>query len=74
VPTYQVNAEITISVYTIVEADSEEQAKQFALDLPVASLCHQCADNGGYDQWSPTGELDGDPAGSELTVVEQPED
>lgn len=66
-PKYRVSAAVTISVWTEVEAESEEQAKATAEDRPMQRLCHQCADGrGSRSMWRTSGDLDGSP--HELTV------
>ena len=61
-PTYTVHAEVTISIYTVVEAESLAEAKEIAEGRDMQSFCHQCA--GGMNQegevWTICGELDGE--------------
>jgi hypothetical protein len=58
----------TISLHIDVEASSFEEAVELAQSAPVMSLCHQCA-RGDDGEWNTSGELDGDPASSELVAV-----
>lgn len=61
-PTYRVSAAVTISVWTDVEAASEEQAKAIAEERPMQGLCRHCADGrGAKTMWRTSGELDGSP-------------
>lgn len=61
-PKFQVNAMLTISVITDVEADSREEAKEIALARSVIGLCHQCSGTRTVDEeWCTNGELDGTP-------------
>ena len=62
---YRVTATMTISVHVDVEAESPEQAKEIAEELPPMTLCHQCASSKG-EQWSTSGELDGQPENLEV--------
>jgi hypothetical protein len=41
---YLVKALITISTFIEVDADSEAAARERAMDSPVMTLCHYCAD------------------------------
>jgi len=55
----------TITLGVEVEADDLESAVEQAQNCGVMSLCHHCA--GHHDgEWSTSGELDCDPASSEL--------
>ena len=59
---FSVAGQVTISIYTIVEAESAEQAMEIAEGRDLPNLCHQCAGAGDENvQWSLTGELDGMP-------------
>lgn len=64
--TYQLKANITISLTTIVEADSKEDALDQALDRSLIHLCHQCAGGHPEEEWVTSGELDGSPTGIEV--------
>lgn len=57
---FRVGGTVTISMYVDVEADSPEEAKEIASRAGVMSLCHQCCRN-HEDQWSTSGEIDGEP-------------
>jgi len=66
--TFHLTAEVTISVTTTIEADSEEQAREKATALGLPTLCYQCSRAGedpedGY--WNVGSELDG-----EATIIE----
>lgn len=68
-PKYIVTGSITISVHTVVDADSPEAAKEEAQSRSVQGLCHQCADSRGADEeWRTSVELDGEP--TDLNVEE----
>lgn len=60
---YSISSSITISVYTEVEAETEEEAIKEAQSRGVMGLCYQCA-NGSDNcdvEWVTSGELDGVP-------------
>lgn len=57
---YRVVAEITISVSVIVSAKSKAEARKLAAAAPLQSFCWQCSE-GNDDEWSISGELDGEP-------------
>jgi hypothetical protein len=58
---YVFTAQVTVSLYTEVHANSKEEALELAEQRGLQSLCHQCSSNGSDEQWSLTGELDGEP-------------
>lgn len=59
---YIVTAEVTISMHTIVEAESDEEARSIAEGRSNKHLCHQCAgDDNASEEWCTSGELDGSP-------------
>ncbi len=64
---YRVSTVMTISVFADVEASSPRAAKDKASDLPVRSLCHQCASD-VPNEWNTSGELDGTPDENEMVV------
>jgi hypothetical protein len=68
---YRFKAVVTISISTVVEAESEEQAKEIAMDRPMCNLGeprrHGCTDE---DSWVHSGEIDGEP--QEIEVEKQP--
>lgn len=69
--TYRVHSEITISVFTDVEARSPAEAEALALDRGVMYLCHVCASGDAASEWVTSGELDGSPSGAtEINEVE----
>ncbi len=61
-PKFRVVGLVTISMSTLVEADTEKEAVEEAKQRQIMSLCHQCAsgDDDGYE-WVTSGELDGEP-------------
>ena len=65
---YTFTVHATISLLVTVEADSLAEAVDKARDCPTLDLCHQCG-RGQDGTWNTTGELDCDPAGSELTSI-----
>lgn len=71
---YRVSGYLTISVTKVVEAESEEQAKQKALELCCPSLCHQCdgAGDDDPDAWTLNG-FD-DPPEDAVNHVEEVDD
>lgn len=56
-----VTGEVTISVLTEVEAASEAEAKSIANERGMMSFCHKCARGNPSEEWSTSGELDGEP-------------
>jgi hypothetical protein len=54
-----VSSEVTISIHTIVEAESEQQAIDKALHRPMASVFHSGEDD--ESEWLTSGEIDGEP-------------
>lgn len=65
-PKYIVSASVTVSVWTEVEADTAEQARELAEDRPMQSLCHRCGETRRgqeREEWRTSGELDGTPSG-----------
>jgi len=67
---YQINAEVTMSISTIVEADSEEEALQIAKDRPMCTLSepwrHGCTED---DSWVHSGEIDGEPCAARIAPL-----
>lgn len=64
---YRVTANVTISVSTIVHAQSASAAKKLAEKRGMMSLCHQCAGSESEThEWVTSGEIDGEP---EITDV-----
>lgn len=61
--TYYVVAEMTISVGTEVEANSEAEARAIAEQRSPQTLCHSCssAREERKIEWCTSGELDGEP-------------
>lgn len=68
--TYNVTAEVTISVHTTVTANSKDEAADVAAQRPLISLCHQCGGGQPYEEWCTSGELDGDPDKFKVEVDE----
>lgn len=66
---WRVVAEVTISVHTDVEAETEEQAREIAAERSVMRLCWSCSSKDGTEQWVTSGELDGDP-GAPVEIIE----
>lgn len=58
---FQVVAHVTISVFTDVEAGTEAQAREIAMDRPLIRLCMQCSAGDATARWVTSGELDGEP-------------
>lgn len=61
-PKFNVLAEVTISVFTEVEAATAKEAMEIAEGRELPSLCYQCggSDRAG-EEWATSGELDGSP-------------
>ena len=57
---FSISANITITVFTEVDATSEKEARELALDRSVQTLCHQCSGGDASQEWSLTGDLDGE--------------
>ena len=73
---YHVTAMCTISVTTDVEAESEEEALEIAIDRGMQDLCYQCS--GGQwssldasREWVTSGEIDGKPFNLMIEVEEE---
>ena len=59
---WMVQAEVTISMHTVVEAFSEKEAVEEAMSRGVIGLCHQCSRSESEgSEWVTSGELDGEP-------------
>ncbi len=58
---YKVSGSVTISVYTEVEATSKAEAVRLAQEHPMQSFCHQCSTGSPDEEWTTSGELDGEP-------------
>lgn len=70
---YRVRALVTISVWTDVEANNEEEANELAEERPLQGLCHQCGSarfKEGEREWRTSGELDGTPKELIVDVAE----
>lgn len=66
---YTVSANVTISVFTEVDADSAEEAEEKVSDRGMIGLCHQCGGSRDAEEvWCTSGELDGEPR--HLTATE----
>lgn len=65
--TYYISAQVTVSIFTRVEASSEEEALELAADRPMQGFCHQCATGDEDIEWSLSEELDG--TAEDLKVV-----
>lgn len=59
-PKFSVSGEVTISVHTDVEAETEEEAKKIAADRGTQSFCYQCARGEPEQEWTTTGDIDGE--------------
>jgi hypothetical protein len=67
VRSYRLIGTVTISVSTIVEAETEEEAVALAQERSVMGLCYHCADGHGIcKEWVTSGELDGEPTNLEV--------
>lgn len=68
---YRIQALVTISVHTEVEAKSGKEAGEIALaDRSMISLCHQCGGGDPTQEWCTSGELDGEPMKLRAMVIE----
>lgn len=56
---YRFSAQVTVSISTTVEADTEEEARVLVEEREMQSLCHYCASGDENQCWSLSGELDG---------------
>jgi len=63
---YRFSAEVTISVWTEVEAESEEEARDIALGNPMMDLCGYCSQMQPDGLWVTNGDLDGEPQNVKL--------
>jgi len=57
-PKFHINAQVTISIHTIVEAATKEEALAIAANREIQSLPDH---RGLHDVWCHSGELDGEP-------------
>lgn len=57
---FTLSAQVTISIYTEVIAETEEEAKRIAETREMASLCYQCTRDSNK-VWVPGSGLDGEP-------------
>lgn len=57
---YAVTGVVTISIWTTVEAESEEDAVFEAEGRPMMNFCHYCASSDSSKRWVAS-ELDGTP-------------
>jgi hypothetical protein len=60
---YMVVGDVTISVHTEVEATSAAEAIRLAQERGMQSFCHQCSTGDPENEWTCSGELDGEPSG-----------
>jgi hypothetical protein len=60
---YRVGAQVTISIYTDVEASSREEALEIAAGRDMAAIHHATHDTSAIaaKEWVTSGELDGEP-------------
>lgn len=59
---YRISGQVTISIFTEVEADTPEAAIEEAEGRPMKRLCWSCSDSKTEDEeWVTSGELDGTP-------------
>lgn len=58
---YRVHSTATISIVTVVEAASEEEAVELAYERPTADFCIRCTTSGIDRRWVPLDGIDGDP-------------
>lgn len=65
-----VSTTVTISIYTKVDADSDEEAKELAMERPLMRFCHQCSAGKPDKEWVTSGELDGTPQEDDMNVEE----
>lgn len=65
---FSFQVEATISLHVEVFAKNLEEAIEKAQQAGIVSLCHQCA-RGDEGTWNTSGELDCDPACSNLVDV-----
>lgn len=69
---YRVSGTITISVFTDVEAASEQEARDIAEGRGVVGLCWQCCGNRtAGEEWVTSGELDGDPEAEDVEEIDE---
>lgn len=71
---WMVTAEVTISMHTMVEARTENEAREKAAESGMMHLCHQCAAGAdrrdAWNEWRTSGEFDGEP---NIVAVERAE-
>jgi hypothetical protein len=57
---YRVNALVTVSISTVVEAANEYEALDVATERAMPRLCHQCSGGDAEESWTTSGEFDGE--------------
>ena len=67
---YIVNSTVTVSCWTEVEATSPEEAKQIALERPMADLCHQPFSAAATEAWH--FDSDGEPHEDDMEANDAP--
>lgn len=67
---FKMNAQVTISLYKRIEADTPEEAIEIAKGLAMPGLCYACSEAGKGDDelWQLGGELDGE--ATEIVIEE----
>lgn len=56
---FRFSASVTISISTVVEADTEEEAWKIAREREMQSFCYYCTSR-DEEVWTTSGELDGE--------------
>lgn len=64
--TFRINAFVTISIHTEVEAKTKSSALKIAKDRALVGLCASCGSGNPEDEWCTCGELDGEPQNIEI--------
>lgn len=57
--TFVFTGQCTVSIFTKVEAEDEERAREIAEERPLQSLCHRCSSRDEDGSWALSGALDG---------------
>lgn len=68
---WTVEARGTITLVTVVEASTPEEARRLALERDTSELTHGAEMSGDDEAWVTTGELDCEVQGEDITSIEE---
>jgi hypothetical protein len=67
---YRVTSCVTISVATVIEAETPEIAMELAEARSVADICASCQDQDAESEWVPDSGMDGEIDGNKISAEE----